>query len=106
MREGNPKTYLDSLAPEEQQRVSQNWQNKTEAELAEKHKSDVSTISGLRVLNSDSIGPNEVVMSVLLEGANRTERVRMNQVGQDWKFGGFIRDQQPIAPAPATAPAK
>jgi hypothetical protein len=103
MREGNPKTYLDSLAPEEQQRVAQNWQNKTETELAEKHKSDVSTISGLRVLSSDSVGPNEVVMNVLLEGANRTERVRMNQVGQDWKFGGYVRDQQPAAQAPAVA---
>ena len=46
MREGDPKTYLASLAPDEQQRVNQNWQNKTEAELAEKHKSDVAAISG------------------------------------------------------------
>jgi hypothetical protein len=103
MREGDPKTYLASLAPEEQQRVSQNWQNKTEAELAEKHKNDVSAISGLRVLERQNVAPNEMVMNVYLEGPGRVEKVRMNQVGQDWKFGGFIRDQQqaaaPLPPA-------
>jgi hypothetical protein len=40
-----------------------------------------------------------MVMSVFLEGPGRVEKVRMNQVGQDWKFGGFIRDQQQAPPA-------
>ncbi len=97
MREGDPKTYLNSLAPNEQQRVAQDWQsqNKSEAEVAEKHKNDVAAISGLRVLTRESSAPNEMVMSVYLEGPGRVEKVRMNQVGQDWKFGGFIQDQQP-----------
>jgi hypothetical protein len=97
MREGDPKTYLDSLAPQEQERVAQNWQNKSETELAEKHKSDVSAISGLRVLDRQNVAPNELVMNVYLEGPGRVEKIRMNQVGQEWKFGGFIREQQPSA---------
>ena len=92
MKEGNPKSYLDSLAPSEQERMAQVWQNKTEGEVAEKHKSDVASISGIRVLESQSVGAGEVVMNVLLEGVERVEKIRMNQVGQDWKFGGFIRE--------------
>ena len=93
MKEGNPRSYLDSLAPSEQQRMAQVWQNKSEGELAEKHKNDVASISGIRVVNRENVSPGEVVMNVLLEGPNRVERIRMNQVGQDWKFGGFIREQ-------------
>lgn len=98
MKEGDPKTYLDSLAPQEQLRVAQNWQDKSEAEIAEKHKSDVSTISNLRVLERQTVAPNEIVMNVYLEGPGRVEKIRMNQVGQEWKFGGFIRDQQAQQP--------
>jgi hypothetical protein len=100
MREGDPKTYLNSLAPDEQQRVAQNWQGKSETELAEKHKNDVAAISGLRVLGRENSAPNEMVMSVYLEGPGRVEKVRMSQVGQDWKFGGFMHDQQAVPPVP------
>ena len=94
MKEGNPETYLKSLAPEEQQRMAALWENKSETEIAEKHKGDVSTISGLRVLERQSTSPTEVVMTVFIEGPGRPEKIRMNQVGSEWKFGGFIREQQ------------
>jgi len=94
MKEGNPKSYLESLAPTEQERMAEVWQNKTEGEVAEKHKNDVASISGIRVLESQNVGAGEVVMNVLLEGVERVEKIRMNQVGQDWKFGGFIREPQ------------
>jgi hypothetical protein len=94
MKEGNPQSYLDSLAPSEQERVAQVWQNKSEGEIAEKHKSDVASISGIRVLDRQNISSGEIVMNVFLEGPGRVEKIRMNQVGQDWKFGGFIREQK------------
>jgi hypothetical protein len=94
MKEGNPRSYLDTLAPSEQERMAQVWQNKSEGEVAEKHKNDVASISGIRVVDRENISPGEIVMNVLLEGPNRVERIRMNQVGQDWKFGGFIREQK------------
>jgi hypothetical protein len=98
MKQGDPKTYLDSLAPDEQQRTAQSWQNKNEGEIAQKHQNDVSSIANLRVLDRQSVSANEVVMNVYLEGPGRVEKIRMNQIGQDWKFGGFIRDQQPPQP--------
>ncbi|HEX7858894.1 MAG TPA: hypothetical protein VF773_01065 [Verrucomicrobiae bacterium] len=98
MKEGNPETYLKSLAPEEQQRMAAVWENKSETEIAEKHKGDVSTISGLRVLERRNTSPTEVVMTVLIEGPGRPEKIRMSQVGNEWKFGGFIREQQQAQP--------
>jgi hypothetical protein len=95
MREGNPQTYLESLTPEEQERMARVWKDKAENEIAEKHKNDVSSIAGLRVLERQDLSPNEVVMNVYLEGPGRVEKIRMNQVGQDWKFGGFIREAPP-----------
>ncbi len=107
MKEGDPKTYLASLTPDEQQKAAQNWQtqNKSEAEVAEKHKNDVAAISGMRVLEVQTVSPTETVMSVYLDGPGRMEKVRMSQIGQEWKFGGFMRDQQPVNAVPLT-PAK
>jgi hypothetical protein len=91
MKEGNPKTYLESLSPEEQARMAKVWENKTEAEIAAKHQSDVSTISAFRILERQNVNENEVLMNVYIEGVGRMEKVSMKRVGSDWKFGGFVR---------------
>jgi len=91
MKEGNPKTYLDSLSLEEQARMAKVWENKTEAEIAAKHQADVSTISAFRILEQQIVNDNEVQMNVYIEGVGRMEKVSMKRMGNDWKFGGFIR---------------
>jgi hypothetical protein len=105
MKEGNPQTYLESLSPNEQQRVAVNWQNMTPDQIAAKYKSDVANISSMRVIERQNLAPDEMLMSVYLEGPGRMEKVRLNQVGQEWKFSGFVRDTQPQA-APVVAPAQ
>lgn len=97
MREGNPDVYLQSLAPAEQQRTAQNWQSMSQDLVVAKQKNDVANISSIRVLEEQKLAPDEIVMSVYLEGAGRMEKVRLNQVGQEWKFSGFVRPQQPAA---------
>lgn len=92
MKEGNPKTYLESLSPEEQARMSKVWENKSEAEIAAKHQQDVSTITGLRILDRKTISPEELQMNVYIEGVGRLETVSMKLINNEWKFGGFIRD--------------
>jgi hypothetical protein len=92
MKEGNPKTYLESLSPEEQARMSKVWENKSETEIAAKHQSDVSAITGMRVLDRQAISPEEVQMTVYIQGVDRMEKVSMKFMNNEWKFGGFIRD--------------
>ncbi len=96
MKNGDPKIYLDSLTPVEQERMAQLWRVKSEQEVAAKHQQDVAPIAGLRVLNKHQVSPTEILMDVYVDGPNRNEKVRMQQVGADWKFGGFIRE--PNAP--------
>lgn len=92
MKEGNPKSYLDSLSPEEQTRIAKTWENKSEAEIAAKHQGDVSAIGGIRILERQEVSPEEVVMNVYLDSVGRMERVSMKRIGADWKFNGFVRN--------------
>ena len=99
MKEGRPEVYLDSLSPEEQERMALRWENQTEQQVASKHQQDVANISGLRIMTSDTTSPNEVRMTVVLDGLDRTEEVRMHQVNGQWKFGGFVQPPQ-VPPTP------
>jgi len=92
MQQGNPKQYFDSLTPEEQARMAKVWEGKSPEEIAAKHVSDTAQITGMRVTGTQVVSPDETVMKVFIEGVNREEQVRMKKVGDDWKFGGFLRD--------------
>jgi TolA-binding protein len=92
MKEGNPKTYLDSLAPDEKARLAKVWENKSEAEIAAKHQQDVSPITGMRILDRTTVAPDQVQMNVYIQGVDRMEKVSMVLIDNEWKFNGYIRD--------------
>jgi len=94
MKEGKPLLYLDSLSPDEQARMARAWESKSEDEVAAKHQQDVSKITALRILDHQDVSPDEVRMNVYIDGVGRTETVSMKRVGNDWKFGGYIRNEQ------------
>lgn len=101
MKQGDPHTYLQSLTPEEQARITKSWAGKTEQEIAQSHQSDVAQINGIRILDRQEISPTQMRMNVYLEGQNRMATIMMNQSGNEWKYGGVV-DQ----PAPQKAPAQ
>lgn len=92
MQQGNPKQYFDSLTPEEQLRMSKAWEGKSPEEIAAKHQSDTSKITGLKVIDKAITSDGLISMNVQIEGADRTETVVMRRVGNDWKFDGFKRE--------------
>jgi regulator of replication initiation timing len=92
MQQGNAKQYFESLTAEEQARMAKSWENKSEAEIAAKFQNDVSKITGLRVLESQPVSADETVLRVQIDGVNREEKVSAKKVGNDWQFGGFIRE--------------
>lgn len=106
MNEGTPEAYLNSLAPTEQERIAKLWQDKSEAEISEKHRNQVSSIRAFAIAERKNIAPGELLMTVGISSAegSRTEQIRMQQVGQEWKFGGFIRDPQPVQSPPQIPP--
>lgn len=92
MQQGAPGAYLSSLAPSEQERMAKQWAGKSEAEIAAKHQGDVSHISGIRVLQQEAVDQDSMVMSVYIDGVDRLEKVSMQRVNNEWKFGGYIRE--------------
>ena len=92
MQQGNPKQYFDSLTADEQLRMAKAWEGKTPEEIAAKHQNDTASITGMKITERQAISPNEVQMNIFIEGVNREEKVSMKRVGNDWKFGGFIRE--------------
>ena len=93
MQQGDTQAYFDSLAPEEQERMTERWQDQSETEVSDKHQSDVSAISGLQVLNRRSVSETEVLMDVYIDGPGRMETVSMQLIGEDWKFKGYVREE-------------
>lgn len=92
MQQGDPRTYLDSLGPNEQVRIAERWQDKSEQEIAAKHQGDVARITGLEILTEEVKSGGEVVMDVRIHGVDRLEKVSMKQVDGQWRFDGYIRD--------------
>ncbi len=98
MKEGDRARYLESLTPQEAERMIEAWtSNDGGATVDEKHRNLIAPISALKVLERENVSPTEIVMNVFIEGPGRMEKVRMSQVGQEWKFGGFIREPKQAA---------
>ena len=95
MKEGDRARYLESLTPREAERMIALWvSNDGGTAVDEKHRNLIAPISALRVLERQATSPTEMVMNVFIEGPGRVERVRLSQIGEEWKFGGFIREEQ------------
>ena len=72
--------------------MSQAWAGKNEGDVAAKHQNDVSKITSIRVVDRHEVSPDQVMMSIYIGGVDRLEKVSMQRVGTDWKFGGFVRE--------------
>ena len=71
---------------------AQGWRSRAAFKLIEMDDRFGLIKPGMRVLDRTSISPDEVQMNVYLEGIGRVEKVSMQLIGGDWKFGGYIRN--------------
>ena len=74
--------------------MAERWQGKSEQEIAAKHQSDVTRISGIRVTGRQDLDADNIVMNVQIEGVDRAEKVSMKRVDGQWKFAGYIREPE------------
>ncbi len=89
MMEGDPESYLASLAPEEQDRMLNRWEGKTAQEIADKHRSDVEQITGIQVLDSQQLSDRAILMDVYVKGAaTQMRKVVMRQIDGQWLYAG------------------
>jgi len=98
MQQGNPNNIREPHT-DEQARWPRAWEGNHRRRLpqaCQRHGQDYR----MRVLNQQAISPEEVQMSVYIEGVDRAEKLSMKRIGQEWKFGGFMREREKRCPQP------
>ena len=91
MAKGDPQAYMAGLTPEEQARMTQQWQGKTAEEIAAKHLNDTASITGVRVLERQVIADDQVQVKVLTEGPDRVSTAILRRIDGQWKYDGMVR---------------
>lgn len=84
----DPQAVLASMSPALKAQTEAEWANKSEAELRTELQKDNNSVSGYRVTDTLIVSDNEVVLSLYLEGRDRTNKMRMVRVGDEWKVAG------------------
>jgi len=93
MREGDTRTLLASLTPEEMERMQKEWGNKSEAQVSADTKRGTDKISGIRILESKTLSDDEVVLSVFAAGGeDKVQKISLKRYGAEWKMAGPKRE--------------
>jgi len=90
MREGDTRTLVASLAPEELARVMKDeWEGKSEAEIGADAKRNMDEINSFRILESKTLSDDEVVLHIYAAGGeDPVQKISMKRLGAEWKFAG------------------
>jgi len=94
MSQGDPKAMLASVTPEERQRLEKEWENKSEAQVGEEGKREMSKIKGFRILERKQISEDEIVLMIYADGDGGDGKVApmaVKRLGNEWKFAGRHR---------------
>jgi len=93
MREGDTRTLLASVTPEEMERMQKEWGNKSEAQVSADAKRGTDKISGIRILESKTLSEDEVVLSVYAAGGeDKVQKISMKRYGAEWRMAGPKRE--------------
>jgi len=87
MREGDTKTFLASVTPEERERMEKESAGKSEAEVSANARKGVDKLSAVRILERKTISDDEVLLSVYAEGGeDKVQKISMKRYGTEWKL--------------------
>ncbi|TMQ01516.1 MAG: DUF4878 domain-containing protein [Verrucomicrobia bacterium] len=89
MREGDTKTILGAVTPEEMARMQSEWAGKSEAEISADAKRGTEKINSIRILDSRAISEDEVVLNVYAAGGeDKIQKISMKRLGGEWRMAG------------------
>jgi Domain of unknown function (DUF4878) len=86
--QGDLKTMLAASSPEFRTEMEKEWENKTEAQIAQELRKETEKIAAYRILDRETVSDDEVVLNVYTEGNNRAKKLSMKKYGNEWKFAG------------------
>jgi RNA polymerase sigma factor (sigma-70 family) len=90
MSEGDPDAYLACCTPDEKSQREKEWAGKSKEQLSVKSKSELASVTGIKILNQTNISAGQMVLTVRLEGAGSTESMLFNKIGEEWKYAQEI----------------
>lgn len=92
--QGDVKTFLASLAPEERAGIENRWKGKSESEITREllQNEDMTKVTALRIMNKQDVSDDEVVLTVYADGLGETNKFKMKRFGNEWKFAGDAKD--------------
>jgi hypothetical protein len=83
---GNTDAFLACYSPEARVTFEKQWRGKSKDALREEGKQQFSRTTGVKILNEERISDNRTVLTVLVEGEGRTEKMPLVRVGSEWKM--------------------
>ena len=89
---GDTKTMLASLTPDVQKEFEKEFQGKSESEIVAKMAEGVSKTTAYRVLRKDFVSDDLILLDVYDDGDNTTGKIKMQRIGNEWKFAGPVED--------------
>jgi len=102
MSQGDYQTFLASMTPEEAARMQKSFEGKSPEQIAEEGKRETAKASSFQILGKQELAPDRVVLNIYVAGEDRTQRVMMQKIGEEWKWAGNAsRRQQPQLAPPA-----
>jgi outer membrane lipopolysaccharide assembly protein LptE/RlpB len=88
--QGDMKNFLGSLSPEIQDEVKKAWAQgrESEAEIMADGKAETQKSKGYQIQNTQNISPDEVVLSIQMDGKETPDEMTVKRIGAEWKLAG------------------
>jgi hypothetical protein len=86
MSNGDLKTMLASVSPEEATKVTREFDGKSEAEISKQ----TLEITGIRVLKKELTADDEAVLTLYASGIDQLAKLKFKRFGSEWKMAGEV----------------
>ena len=93
MSQGDFKTMLASVTPEQRASLEKQFENKTPEQIRAEGKRGMEKVTGFRILDQKTLSDSEVMLRVFADGENHAQKMLMRRMGAEWKMAGPYRDK-------------
>jgi len=80
------QAFLACLTPEARLGQQKRWQGKTKEALDTEARQQLNGVTNVRIVEQQNVAADRIVLTVLLEGIGRTEKMAFKKIGSEWKL--------------------
>jgi hypothetical protein len=86
MSNGDTDAFMACYTPEGRAVFENQWRGRSKEALKEEGKQHFGRITGIKVVNEEKISDSRVVLTLFTEGENRTDKMSLVKIGDEWKM--------------------